>query len=441
MIFLSLSILLFFSILLGKYYFKKYVNPLSIYSIIWFGLLTFFHLKLINYDNLSLNTWIIIIFSYISFILGILVYFTAIRIYKNEPNFIEDRNKSLPMIFSNDGKILKYLVLFFSILGVIGALQHWSILINKYGSIVEVFLHLGRIRQLTVQGEIEGILPYISALSFVAIFFAGLYSAWKKRITLISFLPLIAIIIKDTAAAGRVGILIGFLEFGLAYVFTSYYLRTFVTVDKKKGKARIYFSIAIALTIFFTSIFVIKGLRGGSEEVYGAGRGISSLSNNLFITPTLYLYFSGHVGVLSQYLEKDEEKARFGENTFRFVYNVLSKFGFTDKAEMYQRGYYIPVWINTGTFLRELHADFGIGGTLLFLFLLGIIISFVWQNFYKTGNFIFLVFLVYFSLIISMSFLMMITRLTTWSISLLTILIVMVTIEKLIFKKNNLLGH
>jgi len=441
MIFISLSISLLFSILLGKYFFSKYVNPISIYSIIWFGLLTFFHLKLINYDNLSINTWIIILFSYVSFILGILVYFTAIRIFNNDPSSADDTSKSLPLIFSNDGKILKYLVLFFSVLGVIGALQHWSILIEQFGSIVDVFLRLGLIRQMTVRGEIEGILPYISAFSFVAIFFAGLYSAWKKRITLISFLPLIAIILKDTAAAGRVGILIGFLEFGLAYVFTSYYLKTFANKEKKKNNVRIYFTIAIALTIFLTSIFVIKGLRGGSEDVAGAGRGISSLSNNMFITPTLYLYFSGHVGVLSQYLEKDDEKARFGENTFRFVYNVLSKFGFTDKAEMYQRGYYIPVWINTGTFLRELHADFGIGGTLLFLFLLCIIISFVWRNFYKTGNFTYLVFLVYFSLIIAMSFLMMITRLTTWSISLLTILFVIGTIERLLFKKSTLLGH
>ncbi|MBU1117298.1 MAG: hypothetical protein KKE09_19420, partial [Bacteroidetes bacterium] len=158
-------------------------------------------------------------------------------------------------IFSLDGKILIYLIVFFSVLGLIGALQHWNILINKFGSLVEVFLHLGLIRQMTVRGEIEGILPYISAFSFVAIFFAALYSAWKRRITLISFLPLVAIILKDTAAAGRVGILIGFLEFGLTYVFTSYYLNNFRNKEKKKHNFNIYFSIVLVVVIFLTSIF------------------------------------------------------------------------------------------------------------------------------------------------------------------------------------------
>lgn len=440
MIFLNLTVVLLLSIFLGKYYFRKYINPIFIYSVIWYGLLTFFHLKLINYDNLSIDAWIIIIFSYVSFILGILVYFTAIRIFNVELNWTEESSRTLPNLFKFDGKILKYLIIFFSILGLIGAIQHWSILINKYGSIVEVFLHLGLIRQLTVRGEIVGILPYISGFSFVAIFFAGIYSAWKGKITLVSFLPLIAIILKDTAAAGRVGILIAFIEFGLSYIFTSYYINNFVQTNFKKNNIRIYFSITIALLIFFTSIFMIKGLRGGSEEVYGASRGMSSFSNNLFITPTLYLYFSGHVGVLSKYLEKNTETARFGENSFRFVYNVLNKFGFTDNAEMYQRGYYIPIWHNTGTFLRELHADFGIGGTLLFLFLLGIIISFVWFNFYRTGNFIYLVYLVYLSLIIAMSFLMMITRITTWTIGLITILSVISIIEKFYSQKLNSLS-
>lgn len=437
MIFIILTISLFLSILLGKYYFEKHINPISIYSFIWFGLLTFFHLKLINYDNLSIDAWILILFSYLSFILGISVYFTAIRIFKSDSN--QTQNISISTIFSLDGKILLYLVVFFSILGLIGALQHWNILIDKFGSLVEVFLHLGLIRQMTVRGEIEGILPYISAFSFVAIFFSALYSSWRRKIALISFLPLVAIILKDTAAAGRVGILIGFLEFGLTYIFTSYYLNKFrINENKKRHNFSIYFSILIVIIIFFTSIFFIKGLRGGSEDLTGAGRSISSLRNNLFITPTLYLYFSGHVGVLSKYLEKDVEKARFGENTFRFVYNIFDKFGFTENAEMYQRGYYIPVWINTGTFLRELHADFGISGTLLFLFLLGIIISGVWVSFYKSGNITYLVFLVHLGLIISLSFLMMITRLTTWSISLLTILLVLSMTEK-IFEKNKIL--
>ncbi|MCA9460285.1 MAG: oligosaccharide repeat unit polymerase, partial [Nanoarchaeota archaeon] len=391
----------------------------------------------INYDSLSNYAWLIIIFAYLSFLLGILVYFTAIRIF---PQKNIEAIENLPLIFSYNGSILKYIIIFFSIIGLVGAIQHWSILLAKYGTIVEVFLHLGRIRQLTTQGEIEGILPYISSFAFVAIFFAGLYSAFKNRLTLISFLPMFVIIIKDTAAAGRVGILIGFIEYGLAFILTLYYLKSIKTRQQISNKFLNYFSIGIIIIIFFASIFFIKGLRGGSEDLYGAGRNISSFSDNIFITPTLYLYFSGHVGVLSRYLEKEDETARFGENTFRFAYNILNKLGITEEAEMYQRGYYIPVWINTGTFLRELHADFGIGGTLLFLFLLGIIVSFTWLNFYKTGNIYYLIFLVHFCIILAMSFLMMVTRLTHLSISLITILMVNYLLNKILFLKTDKLG-
>lgn len=438
MIFLYLSILLVLSLFLGKYFFNKHVNPISIYAFIWFGLLTFFHIKLINYDDLSNYAWIIISFSYVSFILGILVYFTAIRIFPNKSN--NENNFNLPLIFLYNGKILKYIIIVFSLIGLVGALQHWSILLEKYGSVVEVFLHLGRIRQLTTQGEIEGVLPYISSLTFVAVFFSGIYSSFKKRITLISFLPMLVIILKDTAAAGRVGILIGFLEYGLSFILTSYYLKNVNDKFTIKSRFANYFSIVVIVLIFLSSIFIIKGLRGGSENLYGAGRNISSYSDNIFITPTLYLYFSGHVGVLSRYLEKDEETARFGENTFRFVYNILNKIGITDEAEMYQRGYNIPVWINTGTFLRELHADFGIGGTLIFLFLFGIIISFTWLNFYKTGNVNYLIFLVHLCLILAMSFLMMVTRLTHLSISLVTIIIVNYSLNKILLLKTANLG-
>jgi oligosaccharide repeat unit polymerase len=433
MIFLTLSILLLGSLYLGKYFFNKHINPISIYAIIWFGLLTFFHLKFISYDDLSSDAWLIISFSYISFILGILVYFTAIRIFPS--NSEHEYKPTLPNIFARNGIILKYAIVFFSVLGLIGAIQHWSILLAKYGTVVEVFLHLGRIRQLTTQGEIEGIIPYISSFGFVAVFFAGLYSAFKNRITLISFIPILIIIVKDTASAGRVGILIGFLEYGITYILTSNYLKKIKGEPNLKTKIFNYSSIAVIFLIFFSSIFFIKGLRGGSEDLTGVGRNINAVNDRIFITPTLYLYFSGHVGALSKYFEKDVETARFGENTFRFVYNVLNKVGFTDEAEMYQRGYFIPVWINTGTFLRELHADFGVGGTLIFLFGLGIIVSFFWVNFYKSGNLNYLIFLVHLCLIISMSFLMMITRLTNLTISWFVIIIVYYYIEKILSKK------
>lgn len=94
------------------------------------------------------------------------------------------------------------------------------------------------------------------------------------------------------------------------------------------------------------------------------------------------------------------------------------------------------MWVNTGTYLREIHADFGIAGIFLIPYLLGLTITFLWFKFYKSPNLIILMFLVYLFIIIGFSFLVMVTRLNQWYFAQLFTIIYLFLFEKISGKKN-----
>jgi oligosaccharide repeat unit polymerase len=68
----------------------------------------------------------------------------------------------------------------------------------------------------------------------------------------------------------------------------------------------------------------------------------------------------------------------FGANTLAPVYRVLAKLGFDTHTSRYQVFYKTPAPANTGTYLREVHADFGVLGVLLIPFLMGFVTTVIW---------------------------------------------------------------
>lgn len=421
MVLLILNTVLIPSIWISKHLFRKWINPLSIYTSIWYFMITFYELKLINYSNLSGQTWFVIIFSYVSLYMGSVFYFSVKNSLKNESSSKVNKQYPLSILLKNDAKVSFYLTIIFGVIGLIGAIQSWFVLVKLFGSIPAALLRLGALYQMRVNGELVGVWPYTSLFSYSAIFFAAVFSAMKSRITVISALPLSALIIKEIAMAGRAGILFGFVEYAFTFLFTIYYLKGSYT-SYSFNKTKFILSILIVLFFFITSVTLIKNLRAAPESFRGETRTLKSLNENKFISPAIYLYTSGHIGVLNKFLEKDVENYRVGENTFQFLYNILNKFNVLDRPNTFQKPYRIPVWINTGTFIRELIADFGFPITLIILFMLGFFLALNWNNFFTYGNFNNLVVLVLLMIIIFFSFLMMITRLANWYLTLIFLL-------------------
>ena len=90
------------------------------------------------------------------------------------------------------------------------------------------------------------------------------------------------------------------------------------------------------------------------------------------------------------------------------------------------------MWTNTGTYIRELHADFGLSGVLFGPYIIGLLITWLWFKFYmENSSLIAFAVLVFLNIIIGFSFLVMVTRLLYWGASLFFIIFYLPYLEKI----------
>ena len=432
MIFLILTFIFVPSILLGKYIFKQWYNHLTLYVLIWYVMISLYELKLLNYIDLNYRAWIAIGGAFLSFLFGsITIYFARSAIYKNKLNFQYQKNEKL--IFSDGGKVVKIFIIISSIIGLFAALQNWYVLFKIYGSLSGIFLHGTEIYRLRVSGELHGIIPYISSFSFVGIFLSGLYSGYKNRITMISFLPIFAVILKQLASFSRAGMLFALFLYGSAFFLYRY--KNLYKVNTKKINLKLIFSSISILILFLIAAGIIRSTRGTIESFSGASRKLESFRSGFIITPSLYLYLSSDVGVLSKYLEKNfDNKIEFGKITFQPIYNILSKFGFVKRVSYYDKGFFIPMWSNTATYIRYLYHDFGVSGIFIIPYFIAFFTSFFWYKFFEKGNIIYLIILSYLFVLVLFSFLTMYSRQGNWFISLILLLFLTPIIKKIVSK-------
>jgi oligosaccharide repeat unit polymerase len=425
-------------VLIGKYLFKKWFNHLTIYCIIMGGLIFFYELKLLPYRDLTTLTWFISVSASISFFLGIVTIITA-RDLSNRKQVLTSHSTNLYLsIFEDDGKALKYSVLFFSLIGLFVAVQRWYVLINMFGSISAVLVNASVVYRLNVNREIKEFIPILPSFIYVAVFLSGIYSAYKCRFSLLTFLPFIGIVLKELTYFGRGEMLFTSMEF----LITFFLFRHLLNEDKLKrfkfSKKNAIIASSILILLMITSASLVRISRGSYENYSGASKELRSLKENFIISPSIYLYLSSDIGVFNKYLESEGEDTKFGQNSFFIIYELLSRFEAVEKPNAFQKGYYIPMWTNTGTYIRELHADFGIFGVLLVPYLLGLIITWLWFKFYEEKNLNAFAFLVYLYLIIGFSFLVMVTRLNQWYFSLFFILLYLPILKKIVIGRKML---
>ena len=418
------------SILISRFIFLKWFNHVALYSFIWMGMVGLYEIKLIRYSSLTIQTWSLIIGTFLAFILGTVTVLTA-RSSQSRNNIIfQESELDLPL-FADDGRILKYFILLFSFIGIISAIQHWMVLMNKFGSIADILINAYQVYNLRVKGEIEGIVPYFWLLSYVGVFLAGIYTAYKNKLTLVSLLPILAVMLKELAKFSRAGILFGFFEFLISFFLFRHLLSKQSWKYKSFSKGRIIFAVILIAGLMILSAAAVKALRNPIDTFQGTSKVLNQYEGGAFISPSIYLYASAHIGVFNKYIGKESEMIPFGSNTFFTLYSALAKFDVVKRPNYNQRGYFIPIWSNTATYLRDLHADFGYAGLFLIPFLLGLLSTFTWFKFYETHKVVYHVILTHLYLIIALSFFVMVTRLPSWSICLLFLLGLIPLLEKI----------
>lgn len=422
-------ILWFTSLFIFKYLFKKWINPVSIYGSIWVVMILFYEMRLMAYVTLRNETWIVIIAAYILLMFGSITVFAARGLHKPFDEKEIEKTTVISPLFDNEAKLLVRLILTLSFLGLISTAHHWYNLIREFGSITNVLLQAAVIYQMRVEGEIGTGIPYIFAGVHMALFLTGIYTAYKNKFNFLILIPFLIIILKSLAEVSRAGLLLGLFEFIIGFVFYKQYLNSIKTSEKKSNK-KIIFGLVIILALVIAGATAVKVFRAPYESFKASSSSLNKYEKGIFFSPTIYLYLSSHIGVLNNYLQEQDENNYFGEVTFFPVYRLISKFEVIEEPRYYQKGYFIPMWSNTGTYLRDLHADFGYFGLFLIPFLLGMISTFYWIKFYENKRMIDFILLGYITIVMSYSFLLMATRFGNWLISLIGFVIIIPLLER-----------
>lgn len=437
---MSPTLILFITIigiLSGKIIFRFWINHLTIYSFVMGGLTFLYEIKLLPYPDLSFTSWFFLFLSTFAFIFGILTILFA-KSLNNEVRTQTLRTTILDMpIFIDGGKILKYSAIFFSLVGLFVALHRWYIMINIFGSIPSVFINAAWVYRINVKGEIKEFIPILPSFVYVGIFLSAIYTAYKGRFSFLSFFPIFCIILKELTYFGRGEMLFATFEFFFTFFLMRNILKQEINVPFKFSKKNAIISIILLLSLVIAAASVVRSSRGVKENIRGASEELRQLEENMILTPSVYFYLSSDLGVLNQYLFYNNEDSKFGENTFRGVYYLLSKLNIVEEPQFFQKGYFIPMWSNTGTYLREIHADFGIAGVIILPFLLGLICTWLWFKFIHQKSLFSLIFLVYLYIVLAFSFLVMVTRLNQWFLSQALILLFIPLLNR-IAKQNSL---
>ena len=423
-------------ILLSKYLFSKWFNHLSIYFLSWSAMIILYEVKLIRYVDLSEKLFIVVSATSLFYLLGVLTYFvTKDRAIKNQ--YIPSGDNNSFKLFDDKGKSILILLVICSLVGILDGLYQWKLLIDKFGGLLQVLVQANDIREMRLRGEIKGMIPYLFVVSFVGIFFGAIFSAYKNRFTLIGFLPLLAVTFKEIANFSRAGILLGFFEYFIVFFLFRNFLRH-RNLKSKMSRGNLIVVSGLIIFIFLFSLVFIKSFRSPVDQLKASSTSLNEYQSNLLISPTVYLYTSSHIGVLNRYLENESERTMWGENTFLPIYNFLAKFELIPKPKFFQKGYFLPQWTNTGTYLREIHADFGYLGMFIIPYLLGLFTTIYWFKWIETGKLTSLIILTYLFLIVSFSFFVMITRLASWFLSFMLLLIIAPFIQNSIYFLRNI---
>jgi oligosaccharide repeat unit polymerase len=409
-------------VLTGRIIFGKWINPILLYIVPWGIMLVLYEFKLLRYHDLTSETWLVIILALFSFICGI-VLVRAIYTPKSE--------SKTSQIHKIDPDILKYIIIFFSLAGLLDAVIHWKVLLSMYGSVAGIFLNANEIYRMRIEGKIPGIIPYLVAFSYAAVFFAAVYSAVRSKIALISFLPFSVIVIKEIANLGRAGILLAIIEFVVAYLFTRNNLKKASIVTKRKNRLVQVAGITAIIVVVIIGASVVRSVRGTYESFAGATKTLSSTRGGILITPSIYFYLSSHVGVLNEFLKDDTHNKMVGGNSFLVVYSILSKFDLVERPSDYPNGYRMPFWSNTGTYLREVIEDFGYIGLFMTPFILGILSTYFWFKLAAKKDLISLLILVYTCILISYSHIVIASRLGLFTISFTIALLTLLMLPKM----------
>lgn len=327
---------------------KKWINPINIYLSIFTVSVTLYDMNLSNYYPLTYYTWLIIIIFNVSFYIGYIF-----------STLIKRKYRSTQQIGTNINRLEKATIVL-TLLGFIGVLSNYIPAFNKYG--FHIYKYTNELYTDRLLGRIQSGIPYLDSLLYLAITTASMIFIKTKKIRYM-ILPISLIVVESFISAGRNDLIIAII-----FLISPFIANGLRNTFKRKQLFNLTLLMSLIITVFFlltsNRITVIPNLNSDHSI-------LEKLIRSNGVVYKTYLYLSGPIGVLNQFLINPT--FNFGGHTFLSIYNILNRLGFDINVSQYQEFYNIGInnSSNVGTYVRELIEDFGLFASIMINLLLG----------------------------------------------------------------------
>lgn len=409
--------------IVGQYLLGRWFNHLTLYSLIWGTGLAIFEVGWIEYFPLTLETWLMMGYGWFAFAAGSAIPILsrrAIGISSGSPPQVQPNTAS-----DSEIRYLKITVLLLSIFAALGVMQHWMVLIGRFGSIAGVLLNGGIIYSMRTSGQLTGMVPYVDSAALISACLAGIYCGRTGGIRLIGLFPLVIITIDEIGVAARARLLTAGLLFLNAYFVAKIAPATHLRM-RHGGKIQRIFATLIVLTVLVFGAESVRGLREGSFRHYGV---TSKFEKYPFVSGSLYLYFSAHPGALSAYLKAEDNNPFPTSYTLAPLYRVFVRLGLANPVSPYPKFYDTPISVNTGTYLLDIHAEYGNVGVLVIPYLFGLMCTLIWLEIKKHDGLASIVLLSHVYVLVAAAFALPATAWGFWVLSLVVTFIIAIFIK------------
>jgi oligosaccharide repeat unit polymerase len=393
------------AIYIARVLFKRWFNPLSLYSFVWGFGLSCYELRLIQYERISMQAWAYIAVAWIGLYLG-----AATVLLIKPPG--TSRIVSVPQVNLNH---LRWAILLLSAVGLIGLLDEIWVMTREFGGVSEALIaNAGELYLSRLSGEVAYI-PYAGAFAYAACSLAGAYTAFLGRVSRLALIPVLLVTAMQIFSMSRIGLSVAALLFLTSYLHARRDTRLRVTRWQR------IFAFGLGAMVLGGGFALVSTTRGLGVDFPGKTPALEAITEYLPVFPSLYSYVSASPVAFSMYLASPQSSkdGRLGQYTFAPILRFLSKLGFPTYVERLEENYYTPVPFNVSTYLKNVNSDFGLMGIVLFPYTLGIVTTFLLLRAEREFRLLDIVFLSNLYVIVAFSFFFNLMYLGDWYISLL----------------------
>jgi len=370
--YLSIELSLFIIILVSIFFlnkFKDFFAPTNVFVFTWLTSLILYNLKLFEYPNLSIKTYLIIFWNIVIFIVTGII-FSPKGVNKNKSNtyFDDVGRKEYIINYFEEKKFWKATKFIFICSFIANIIQ----IVVNYGSNFILIFSLNTTVMRAGRKEyglpILGNIAYLSAMAFVlGVIYLALYNKRKNKVWCILFFSAFFMLLSMQKTN---------LLRTLIWAIVSYNF-----VIKRKINIKTLITIPFIVVLLFYIYNNIFSPYYGGDYRFWIMDGVINLPQFLSFLSVPYSFAASNFPALNEILVNTNIDYSYGLST---LYSITRFINFLPGLELeISRGFgvvYIPIKYNVYTYLWTSYKDFGYIGVIVMPLIYAIM---VWIPYYK----------------------------------------------------------